>query len=550
MNRQQEQQVFTRNQLVSSLLRLKHAPKGDERSRTKRDNVSKLAVYQSEAIAASKTDADLFAHLIAWNAANGKIRDSKVAFPVLALRGITAQTPEFAENAIAHLLQLSPRELKRAYQFNHYLTFSQVVTSKGTLDLNGVQLEDWVKVDGQRVRQFPLGISANSRKMLQRGLRLYLEHRESNTKLFDRAVLHHRGSMKYLYKVARKTPSAYAQRVLFDGVFANNSVFAKVAALSATPPKEAAGIILEYELPFEVIVGAFPRIKQERDVVLAMIERMTGNQIIDHTEMLQKLGAFADPVLKSAYDAAIVRARTDKRVETLKAGKAADRQAVHGGPRSTAGALSGLQEQRLSQLNRIRGSWAVLGDYSSSMSLAIDMARKVASVIAQGVDESVYLIFFNNSPRFIEVTGLDYQGILQKTRSLVANGGTSIGSALDYLLARKLWVDGIVIVSDGGEWNPPMFAETYQAYCKLMGVEPTVYLLHVPGSDPDNLSVNCARAGVRIEKIIMENADDYALPNVLSVLNANRYQLFDDIMATPLLTIESVFADKGKGATA
>jgi hypothetical protein len=150
-------------------------------------------------------------------------------------------------------------------------------------------------------------------------------------------------------------------------------------------------------------------------------------------------------------------------------------------------------------------------------------------------------MFFNDSPTFLEVTGLTYDEIVAKTRTIQATGGTCIGCAMDYLKERNLEVNGVVIASDGGEWNAPLFADAYKSYVKKMGIEPTSYLLHLPGGDPDNLSVNCRAAGVPIEKIEMGSADYYALPNVLSVIRANRYQLFDDIMATPLLTFNDVF---------
>jgi hypothetical protein len=132
---------------------------------------------------------------------------------------------------------------------------------------------------------------------------------------------------------------------------------------------------------------------------------------------------------------------------------------------------------------------------------------------------------------------------------------TGIGCALDYVRSRKLPVDGIAVVSDGGENCSPAFAHVYKQYCEQLSKEPTVYLLHVPG-DPDQLSRNCESAGVTLEKLELGTKTDYnSLPNIVGMMRTNRYSLYDEVMAVPLLDFQTVFAKftqserKGKSAT-
>ncbi len=73
-----------------------------------------------------------------------------------------------------------------------------------------------------------------------------------------------------------------------------------------------------------------------------------------------------------------------------------------------------------------------------------------------------------------DVTGKTLEQIQGETRRVTAGGGTSIGTGLDYALSRKILVQGIVVVSDGGENGQPIFAPTYEKYVKALEIEPTV----------------------------------------------------------------------------
>ncbi len=92
-----------RSALLGSLLKVKHRA---------------LLEYTEDVLPGALRDPELFAHLIAWNSKNGKVRDTKVAFPILALRTGAMDDRELTENAMAHLALLGPRELARAYAFN------------------------------------------------------------------------------------------------------------------------------------------------------------------------------------------------------------------------------------------------------------------------------------------------------------------------------------------------------------------------------------------------------------------------------------------------
>ena len=513
-----EKREYDRKQFISTLTKIGH---GD------------LNAYLRDGMLAADSEPEFFAHFIAWNEIKGRVRDSKVAYPVIALRSVSKTERDLAENAVAHLMKLSPRDLVRAYDF------SKKLTNEGR------------------------PIKAGFRRMLEQGLRDYLQAREDHFRWWERTVLQHRDSMKRLYRLSHKRPSPRAQAILFDNEYPANSIFAKVAALRSMTPKEAAGVILSEKIPFEVAVGAVAKIK-DPDIVLALLEGMTGNQIVTNSKMLERLGVKQNPALNAAYQAALKRASTDKKLNVLKTSRITNRSTandatatmdwmqampMNAGPTTLYAAAASidtdpigddmredllqLQAHATKQLGSIEGDWLVLGDMSGSMSHSVELAKKVASLITERVKGKVWLIFFNTYPTAYDVTGKTYFQIEEMTRHIRAGGGTSIGCGVDYIMKKGESVDGIAIISDGGDNTHPMFGPTYRKYAEQLGKEPTVYWFNVSG-DHDSLSNQVP--GV-IEKIDMRHGkvDYYSLPNVIATLRTNRYSMVDEIMGVPLL---------------
>lgn len=508
-----EKREYDRKQFISTLTKIGH---GD------------LNAYVHQGLLAAEAEPEFFAHFIAWNEIKGKVRDSKVAYPVIALRSVSKSERDLAENAVAHLMKLSPRDLVRAYEFSKKMT-----------------------AEGHPVK-------SGFRRMLEQGLRDYLQTREDHFRWWERTALQHRDSMKRLYRISHKRPSPRAQAILFDGEYPENSIFAKVAALRTMTPKEAAGVILTEKIPFEVAVGAVAKIK-DPDIVLALIEGMTGNQIVNNSKMLERLGVKQNPMLNAAYQAAIKRAGTDKKLNVLKTSRITQRtnSGVSGQSVMLSDAsatmdwmevksidtdpigedmkedLRQLQAHATKMLGNIEGDWLVLGDSSGSMHTSIELAKKVASLITERVKGKVWLIFFNTVPTAYDVTGKTYFQIEEMTRHIRSGGGTSIGCGVDYLLKKGESVDGIAIISDGGDNTHPMFGPTYRKYCEKMGKEPTVYWFKVTG---DYAALAQQVPGV-IEEIDMTHGkvDYYSLPNVIATLRTNAYSLVDEIMGVPLL---------------
>lgn len=476
------EQGITRNSIINELAKSPHG---------------KLNEYTATGRKAASQDPEFLAHLIAWNHLNGQIRDSKVALPIVSLS--TADYPaDFMENSLAHLALLDPRNLLRAVRFAKEL-----------------------KTPGR---------THAIRRLVSR----YLENRDR----WDRVALQHRRSLKELYALCHLKPSAHADAVLFKGQRPSGSVFEAVANLKTMTPREAAGTILEKRIPFLIAMGAIGK-KPDTDLVLALIERMSPSELVTNTKMLERFGIKTVPALRAAYEQALGRAAKSKK-NTLKATVAADAIEDEG----LAEKLKALQEKQIKATGGIDGDWLVLGDKSGSMRQAIATATHLAATLAKMVNGKVHLVFFDTSPRYIDATDKSYDELLAATRFITAAGGTSIGCGLLYAVEKGLEVDGIAIVSDGGENRAPVFAHVYRAFAQATGKNPPVYLYHTAG-DPNALVYNNAAAGIDTQQFeVPPNFDYYSLPNLVQTMRVNRYSLIDAIMETPLVEINTVLKPK------
>jgi hypothetical protein len=191
--------------------------------------------------------------------------------------------------------------------------------------------------------------------------------------------------------------------------------------------------------------------------------------------------------------------------------------------------------------------------------MAIETARQVAATLAKMVTGQVTLVFFDTAPRAVEVTGMTYEQILEQTRYVQANGGTSIGCGVQYALDRHLDVQGIAVVSDGAENSAPMFSTAYGRLCKQLDAEIPVYLYWLPcympdayQNNPESMKRNMDASGLDLQVFDLRHGtvDYYALPAVISTMKASRYKLLDDIMSAPLLTLDDVFKEEEKSHVA
>lgn len=481
----------------------------------------KLEEYLPVGLETGRQQPEFLAHLVAWNQRKGQIRDAKVALPLISLA--TTKDPDFQDNALAHLAAQGPREFLRGIEFS----YTQVPA-------------------GSAPARVP-------RRALRRLIERYLRDREAVRQFWDATAVNHRQTLKTLYSRFHIKPDTDFRNIVLYGRDLNKvkqpmpagSVYAAIANLKNMPAETVLSTVSHFKIPFLVTKTALgARAKKEQDVALAIINSMTPNQLLANTKTLETWGIKTIPALRAAYADGLKRTASATNVQALKADKAAEvlREA---GDEDLAAKLEAVSEKTIAKQMTVEGNWLVLADKSGSMSSAIEAARHVAGTLAKAVTGKVTLVFFDTMPRAFDVTGKTYEEIKQISGKVTADGGTSIGVGLAWAEASGLELDGIAIVSDGLENTPPYFGAAYKSYAKKFDKEPTVYFYKcLPGmhSYRDTpLNISCSQYGVQIETFDLgSNVDYYSLPNLVQTMRTNRYSLYDEIMDTPLLSLDAV----------
>lgn len=475
---------LSKQQIIAQLARSQHG---------------ELAAYLPIVKQAAQDEAEFLAHLIAWNDRAGQIRDTKIALPVGSL---AVATFPFVENSLAHIALLDPRNLVRALGFCR-------------------------DAGARRVTQL--------RSLVKR----YLRAREESFGRWERTALQHRESLKTLYAKYHVKPAGFADAILFKGQRPAGSVFEAVANLKNMPAIEAAGTIVAKRIPFLVAVSSMGARMRETDVLMALIDAMSPAELVTNTRMLERYGVKEVPALRAAFEAGLAKVATSKKV-TLKTQRAAEAMTDE----KLKAKLVATQEKQIKALGGIEGNWLVLADRSPSMTTAIEASRVIAGTLAKFVKGEVWLIFFDSTPRAVNVTGKTYDEIKAETAMIRAGGsGTSIGCGVQYALDAGYDVCGIAIVTDGGENSAPQFAPTYARLCKVLDREIPVYLYLLKGQSNDVLVAQMQYAGLDMQTFDLRGAevDYYSLPNLVQTMRASRYSLIDEIYATPLLALSDVF---------
>lgn len=489
---------LTKNEIVGQLLRSPHEGKIDPKK--KLTDFEKLSKYIQPGQQAMLQEPEFFSHMLTWNRIKGQVRDTKVALPILAL---STDISEFRENAMANLATLDPRNLLRAWEF----------AKEGRLR-------------GRRGAMKPL-------------VRRYLATLEKNMGKWERTFVQHRDTIKRLYglSVFKASPRAGA---MLRGEYAVGSMLDVVRNLKDMSAVEAAGQITSRGIPFLVARGALGARLKETDVLMALIERMSPTELVTNMKWLEKLGVKDVPELRAALEKSLTKASKSS-ANLLKTTVAAEAMADETEEENPiVQKLKGLQERQLQKQVGIEGDWLVLCDKSGSMTQAIEVARQVAGFLTKMVRGRVQMVFFDTSPRAIDVSGKPYDEIVKATKNITANGGTSIGCGLRWAIDAKMQFGGIAVVSDGGENTPPWFVDEYQKYCKVFDCEPTLYLFHVDG-ESDAFSKMVRDRGLDMQRFDLSQGMDYvALPGLCATMRTSRYSLIDEIMAVDLLTLDGV----------
>jgi len=437
----------------------------------------------------AELDPIFYGHLAVWYQRNGDVRDHKEVFVGHLL---TSDLPEHRDAGFVMLQEFPPYQVARVVDF---------------------------------MKQHRNKLPRSARTAVQR----YLKARESNPVLFDRAALRGRNAMKHLYASLHIKPCDRANAILFRDEPPVGSLADVLKQLAKTESAaEQARLIVEFNLPYTIAIGAIKQLTPT--VLVALINSMTPQEVINNLKSLKARGAMDHPEVKALIDAKLDAASKGTRVAAFKAQIAADAVDLD---KDTIARLEKVTNEQVKRRGTIACSTALLVDKSGSMENAIEIGKRLAALISGITQADLFVYAFDTIPYPVMAQRKELTDWERAFQHIKAGGGTSIGCALEAMRKKRQVVDQILVVTDEGENTAPYFAEVYKAYCRELAVMPNVVIVRVGGY------CNWLEGQLKQQQAPVETftfaGDYYSLPNLIPFLTRpSRLDLLMEVLDTSL----------------
>lgn len=308
-------------------------------------------------------DPRFYVRLAAWYSDTGEVRDHKEMFIVNL---VLSDFPGHRDVGLALLRGLPPYEVVRVVDFIHGRKTNRKVRDRSTKD-----------TEPQKVVE-SFGLFRNPPRTLHTEVVRYLREREADSDWFDSTVLVARKALKRLYALLHVAPAERAQKILFEEAPPTDSRLHALRELTrATSPTEQARAIIEHQIPYRVAVTVVKQMTPT--VLLALIERMSPQELINNLGALNRRGAFDNPELKAMIEAKLQDARTAQRVSAFKAEEAMKAAELSDDVKRS---LEQVADAQVKAKGRIDRPTALLIDKSGSMSVAIELGKRIGALVS------------------------------------------------------------------------------------------------------------------------------------------------------------------------
>ena len=436
-----------------------------------------------------RRDPIFYGHLAAWYVANGDVRDHKEVF-------------------VANLLTSDLAEHRGA----------GFVLVQGLAPYQVARVVDFMKVHRGKVPR-------SARTAVAR----YLRERERDPERFDRAALRARKAFKRLYATLHVRPGERADAILFkERPPADSLAFALKRIARVASPAEQAQLIVEHRMPYVVAVGALARLTPA--ALVALVDRMSPQEVINNLGAIKARGGLDHPELKRLVDDKLARAATAGRVSAFKAVTAADAADLDD---ETVARLHHAAGEQLRRKGRITRPTALLVDKSGSMSVALEVGKRLAAMVSSVAEAGLAVYAFDTMAYPVTAAGTELADWELAFRHMQADGGTSVGAAVETMRLRGDVVEQIIVVTDEGENQTPYFHDALAGYAAATSAMPHVVFVKV-GDHCDLLERRLTQRGVAFDTFTFDG-DYYSLPNLIPMLaKRSRLELLVEILDTPL----------------
>lgn len=431
----------------------------------------------------SVADPYFYMHVIPWLYANSEVRDHISSAVVV---GSTSDWQEHRESALGVLNRL------------------------GVMQVSKIAREV-IKRHGRLPRSFQSEVVAYLRKL-------------HNNKNFDVLLLQNRKFIKFLYQVSHAPRTEMIQRCLFDNNPPEHTGFWAVKqAAKLTDTYEKASLLVEYKVPYLVMTSL---LGNNPVSTAALVHAMTPQEISNNLKSLEKRGVKDNPELWAIIEQKLQRGAKQGK---LSVGRATETKKHVS--EQTQQVIDNARNQALQQYN-IQKDTALFVDISSSMHIAINLAKRLGPMVGPAMTAKLYQVAFNTAVYPIAVQGTGVEDYERAYRMLSPGGGTSFGAPIDYLTVNNLQVGQFLYLTDQDETYLPVFSSSYRAYTKKFNIQPRVVVVHLGGGRDQDIENQCRQLGVDCETWTW-NGDYYSLTQVLRLLAKS--SLVQEILETPIL---------------
>jgi hypothetical protein len=332
-----------------------------------------------------------------------------------------------------------------------------------------------------------------------------------------------------MYALLHVAPGERAQQILFDEAPpADSRLFALKELVKAESPADQARAIVDHAIPYRVAASVVKQMTPT--VLLALIERMSPQELINNLGSLRRRGAFDNPDLKALIESKLTQAKTAERVSAFKAEEALKVADVSDEVRRTLEEVADAQVKAKGRINR---PTALLIDKSGSMSVAIELGKRIGALVSSVSAQALYVYAFDNVAYPIEAAGADLAAWEKALKGITAGGSTSCGVAVEMMRRKKQYVEQIIIVTDEEENTAPLFVVTLKKYREEVKADPNVCFVRTPDART-SLEDQCRAVGI-IADAFQFTGDYYALPNLVPLLSRpSKLDLLMEILEYPL----------------
>ena len=488
-------------------------------------------------------DPRFYVRLAAWYADNGDVRDHKEMFIVNL---VLSDFPGHRDVGLAMLRALPPYQVVRVVDFiggrkktrkvrkgeeKKDLTQASKRARQGIArKLFGTGKSDKAEAVAEPstiTEEF--GLFRNIPRAMKTEVTRYLREREADPQWFDGSVLSARKAVKRLYALLHVRPDERAQKILFDNdPPVDSRLYALRELAAADSPAAQAKAIVEHKIPYRVATTVVRQMTPT--VMVALIEQMSSQELINSLGAMKRRGALNVPEIKSMVEAKLAEAKTADRVSALKAEKAIEAADVSGDLREV---LEDVADTQIKAKGRISRPTALLVDKSSSMHQAIELGKRIGAMVSAICESELYTYAFDTMAHEVTATGDSLADWERAFQGITAGGATSCGVALKYLERKKQYVEQIIMVTDEEQNTPPPFVSALREYTAALQADPSVVIVRTPGGT-NYIEQQCRRENIAVDVFNFEG-DYYSLPNLVPMLSRpSKLELLMEIMDYPL----------------